>query len=250
MYTIRPAVDGDAQIISSFDHIAQQDAGRRDFIQQAIDEGACFVAGDGDQIVGYAKFEHSFFGNGFVVLLYIHPEHRRRGAGAALMRHFASICRTPKLFTSTNLSNLPMQSLLAREGYTLTGVVDNLDEGDPELIYFKRVAPAAPPALPDSVAAMWDAWRDQMNATIDARPSMSVDERQDMREQVAKIQVEASRGAQADPGRLEKLINTLAVYGPDIFEVAVATLENPLKGIGLALRKISDRARVERAAGA
>jgi len=44
-------------------------------------------------------------------------------------------CTTPKLFTSTNLSNLPMQSLLVRRGYRLAGVIHYLDEGDPELVY-------------------------------------------------------------------------------------------------------------------
>ena len=55
------------------------------------------------------------------------------------MRHMESLCRTPKLFTSTNLSNLRMQSLLAKLDYELSGVIHNLDEGDPEIVYFKRV---------------------------------------------------------------------------------------------------------------
>jgi len=54
-----------------------------------------------------------------------------------MMRYLESICRTPKLFTSTNLSNLPMQSLLAKLGYKLCGVIHHLDEGDPELVYVK-----------------------------------------------------------------------------------------------------------------
>lgn len=72
-------------------------------------------------------------------MLYVHPEHRRCGVGTALMRYLESVCQTAKLFTSTNLSNLPMQSLLARLGYELSGVIHNLDEGDPELVYVKRL---------------------------------------------------------------------------------------------------------------
>ena len=55
--------------------------------------------------------------------------------------------------------------------------------------------------------------------------------------------------------RLEKLINplllggnTLAVIGPDVFEVVTATLANPLAGLGVALKKIGDRAKLEHAA--
>lgn len=41
-----------------------------------------------------------------------------------------------RMFTSTNQSNLKMQSLLAKLGYEPSGVIHNLDEGDPELVYF------------------------------------------------------------------------------------------------------------------
>ena len=46
---------------------------------------------------------------------------------------------TAKLFTSTNQSNLGMQALLVRLGYEPSGIVHNLDEDDPELIYVKRI---------------------------------------------------------------------------------------------------------------
>jgi hypothetical protein len=56
-----------------------------------------------------------------------------------LLQYMESVCQTPKLFTSTNLSNLPMQSLLAKLNYVLSGVIHNLDESDPEIVYFKRL---------------------------------------------------------------------------------------------------------------
>jgi hypothetical protein len=58
---------------------------------------------------------------------------------------FAALCtldtiaQTPKLFTSTNLSNLPMQALLAKLGYSLCGVINELDDNDPELVYVKHL---------------------------------------------------------------------------------------------------------------
>jgi GNAT superfamily N-acetyltransferase len=82
---------------------------------------------------------YTFYDNGFIAMLYVQPGHRRRGVGAALLAHLESLCQTPKLFTSTNLSNLPMQSLLVKSGYTLSGVIHNLDEDDPEIVYCKRL---------------------------------------------------------------------------------------------------------------
>jgi hypothetical protein len=56
-----------------------------------------------------------------------------------LIEHTEARCRTPKLFTSTNLSNLRMQTLLTRLGYQLSGVIHNLDEGAPELVYYRAL---------------------------------------------------------------------------------------------------------------
>ena len=47
--------------------------------------------------------------------------------------------RTGQLFTSTNRSNLPMRRLCDRLGFQRSGVVENLDNDDPELVYYKRL---------------------------------------------------------------------------------------------------------------
>ena len=110
-------------------------------------------------------------------------------------------------------------------------------------------APAGQPVAPSGAATPWAEWRDQMGTWIDEQPSYSASEKQDLKGQIGKIQAECERGAVLDTSRLEKLLNTLAVIGPDVFEVATATLANPLAGIGVALKKIGDRARLERKAG-
>ena len=105
---------------------------------------------------------------------------------------------------------------------------------------------AGQPSAPAGAATVWGQWRDQMGTWIDEQPGYSTSEKQDLKDQIGKIQGECERGAALDTSRLEKLINTLAVIGPDLFEVAMATLASPLAGIGVALKKIGDRARLER----
>lgn len=137
--TIRTAAEVDVETLCSLDLGAHRDGARREFIERSVAAGTCHVASAGGEMVGYCVLSHTFYGHGFVELLYVHPDQRRRGAGTALMLHMESLCRSPKLFTSTNLSNLPMQSLLNRAGYALSGVIHNLDEGDPEVVYFKQL---------------------------------------------------------------------------------------------------------------
>lgn len=140
---IRLADEGDAGQIFAFDQIAQEDAGRREYIHRAVESAACYVAVDNDQVKAYAVLRYSFFEQGFVELLYVGSNDRRQGVGKRLMQHVESVCLTDKLFTSTNLSNHPMQALLARLGYRLSGLVNDLDPGDPELIYVKYLRGSA-----------------------------------------------------------------------------------------------------------
>jgi GNAT superfamily N-acetyltransferase len=73
-------------------------------------------------------------------MLYIHSKYRRNGIGTALMQHLESLCQTKKLFKSTNLSNLQMQTLLAKLNYRLSGVIQDPGKGEPKLIYVKNTA--------------------------------------------------------------------------------------------------------------
>jgi septum formation inhibitor MinC len=89
-------------------------------------------------------------------------------------------------------------------------------------------------------------WMAQINKKINSLPDISQAEKEDIKQQVEKIGDEAQKGSKAEVGRLEKLINTLNVMAPDIFDVVIATLANPLAGIGLVIKKIGDKAKLER----
>jgi ribosomal protein S18 acetylase RimI-like enzyme len=136
----RPATANDIESIIRFDEIAQQpESGRADFIRHKVAQGVIYVAVLDGQPVAYGVLIYTFFGNAFIDLLYVDPNQRRMGFGVSLMQYLESISEGEKLFTSTNLSNLRMQALLQKLGYVLSGVIHNLDEGDPELVYFKRL---------------------------------------------------------------------------------------------------------------
>ena len=139
MIVVEKATWDDFEHVCSLDRIVLGNSGRQDFLDNAIKAGQCLVARMEDAPVGFAVLNQSFYGHGFIALLIVHPGHRRRGVATALIRHIESICPMEKLFTSTNESNEPMQRLCETLGFVRSGYIENLDAGDPEVIFFKRV---------------------------------------------------------------------------------------------------------------
>jgi ribosomal protein S18 acetylase RimI-like enzyme len=136
---IRSATFDDLGEIISFDRVAQSHASRVDFIKNSIERHEAYVSIKESTVVGYVVLDYSFYSNGFISMLYIAEGKRHRGYGSGLIEYVESICKTSKVFTSTNESNVNMQALLEKLGYEKSGWIDNLDEGDPEIIYFKRL---------------------------------------------------------------------------------------------------------------
>ena len=141
MTIIERASSGDFEHICALDETAHGKPARRRLIETACESGHISVARVEDVVRGFVIADESFFSQSYVRLLMVHPEFRRRGLATALMRAAELGCQTGKLFTSTNQSNIPMQRLCDRLGFVKSGYIENLDEGDPELIYVKMLVP-------------------------------------------------------------------------------------------------------------
>ncbi len=140
MIDIKQAREEHIQAICSFDHVVKTDNGERGkFIRDSVRKEICYVAEMNGGAVGYTVLDYGFYACGMIEMLYVHSDFRRKGIGSELIKHIESICKTEKLFTSTNQSNLPMQGLMNRMGYVPSGFIDNLDDSDPEIVYFKRL---------------------------------------------------------------------------------------------------------------
>jgi ribosomal protein S18 acetylase RimI-like enzyme len=136
---IRPAIDADIDQILRLDSSAEVDKSRHALVRSAIDRGECLVSLNNGIFVGYTIMNHGFFERGFVSLIYVDPTHRRHKVGSRLFDECENRCKSTRIFTSANESNLPMQRFLVSRGYVLSGKVQDLDEDDPELFYGKRL---------------------------------------------------------------------------------------------------------------
>jgi ribosomal protein S18 acetylase RimI-like enzyme len=137
-YRITKATNNDLERLYAIDRAVIGGDSRRRLLTRAVAEGGCFVANSAAERVGFAVLETTFFGYAFISVLVVDPRHRRRGVATALVRYLELVSPTAKLFSSTNESNTIMQELFEKLGYIRSGYIENLDEGDPEIIYFKR----------------------------------------------------------------------------------------------------------------
>ena len=135
---VRRAVATDISGILRVDHLAARgDRERIDFLQRCVDLGESLVYLDREKVGGVVVVKSAhFFGHDFIELLVVDPALRRTGVGRTLLRAALDVAGTERVFTSTNTSNQPMRSLLQAEGWTLSGVLDGLDEGDPEMVFY------------------------------------------------------------------------------------------------------------------
>jgi GNAT superfamily N-acetyltransferase len=119
-----------------FDHAARDgDVERREELRQATADSRMRVAVSDGRAVGYSVMAPWFFGTPFLALLYVDESERNRGIGGRLVADREQRHGLGRIFTSTNLTNAPMQRLLERRGWTPCGMLHGLDDGDPEIFY-------------------------------------------------------------------------------------------------------------------
>jgi len=135
---IRRAVADDLEgILRTDPHAARGDRGRSGFLRRSLALGECLVYLDHGAVAGFAVVMPAhFFGRDFIELLMVDPARRRCGIGRNLLRAALAAAGTGQVFTSTNASNQPMRSLLQAEGWSFSGELGGLDEGDPELVFY------------------------------------------------------------------------------------------------------------------
>lgn len=136
-FTIRRARRDDIEAMTLVDPRLRADPRRTDYVLALLDLGLSWLAEGEGRALGYAIASTRFFHRPFVDLLVVADEARRRGVGTALMAACENQHDDDRLFTSTNESNQPMRALLVKAGYRVSGVIENLDPGDPELVFVK-----------------------------------------------------------------------------------------------------------------
>jgi hypothetical protein len=90
---------------------------------------------------------------------------------------------------------------------------------------------------------------DGLYQNIDSRAELPKANKEDIKAEVQEIQSTVTQAAQKnekiDEGFLSRRFRNIARMAPDVLDVVVATLGNPLAGLGVAAKKIAEKAKEE-----
>lgn len=90
---------------------------------------------------------------------------------------------------------------------------------------------------------------DQIYSRIETRAGTSTTDKEDLKAAVREIQGSVATNAQknekVNEGVLARHFRKIARIAPDVLDVVVATLANPLVGLGVVARKIAEKAKEE-----
>jgi len=85
---------------------------------------------DGEEILGYIIFSQ----DGHVISIAVHPQHRRKGIGARLLRRVMDAPHFQKVWAEVRRSNIGAQAFYSRMGFQMVGFVPNYYGNEDALI--------------------------------------------------------------------------------------------------------------------
>jgi hypothetical protein len=92
---------------------------------------------------------------------------------------------------------------------------------------------------------------DQLYTVIESNKKVSSTKKEDLKAEVQEIQDTVTEAAQknekVEESFLSRRFRNIARMAPDVLDVVVATLANPLAGLGVAVKKIAEKAKEETA---
>ena len=135
----RRATSEDLEAVLTLDAISPVGHTRGPLLTTRVHSGEVIIYEYLGQVSGYAVVRpRSFLGRDFVELLAVAPNEQRRGIGSLLLQRAVVWSSTDRIFISTNQSNVAMIGLLGKEDWRFSGQLEGIDEGDPEIVFYKN----------------------------------------------------------------------------------------------------------------
>jgi hypothetical protein len=86
---------------------------------------------------------------------------------------------------------------------------------------------------------------DAVYRRIEQRPDDPEVDKEELAQTVGQVQREVAKGENANESKLRRWLKMLAELAPDVFDVTLAAIANPVAGVALAVRRVAERVGAE-----
>jgi N-acetylglutamate synthase-like GNAT family acetyltransferase len=93
------------------------------------------------EVVGFIAYRLDWFQCTFVSLVVVREDFRRKSIAREFFKSVEVVSPTPRLFSSTEETNVASIRMHTALGFTPSGHIDNLPQGVRELLFYKRIPP-------------------------------------------------------------------------------------------------------------
>lgn len=135
-----PRVD-DAQPCSELAALVVGEERAGAFIRSHLERHHMVVAEAAGRVVGLLAYRTDWFQCTFVTLVVVDEDYRRKGIAREFFKAVEAISPTPRLFSSTEETNSVSIRMHTALGFSPSGHIDNLPQGNRELIFYRRIPP-------------------------------------------------------------------------------------------------------------
>jgi GNAT superfamily N-acetyltransferase len=141
MIEIRPPRPGDARPCAELAALVIGAERAGPFVQSHLERHHLIVADAAGPVVGLLAYRTDWFQCVFVSLVVVREDFRRRGIARAFFRSVEAVAPSPRIFSSTEETNVGSIRMHAALGFVPSGHIDNLPQGTRELLFYRRVPP-------------------------------------------------------------------------------------------------------------
>jgi len=111
------------------------------FIRSHMERHHLIVAEAEGEVVGFIAYRLDWFQCTFVSLVVVREDFRRKSIAREFFKSVEAVSPTPRLFSSTEETNVASIRMHTALGFAPSGHIDNLPQGVRELLFYKRIPP-------------------------------------------------------------------------------------------------------------
>jgi GNAT superfamily N-acetyltransferase len=113
------------------------------FVKSHLERHHLIVAEAAAEVVGFLAYRTDWFQCTFIGLVVVREDYRRKGIAREFFRSVEAISPSPRLFSSTEETNVASIRMHTALGFVPSGHIDNLPQGTRELLFYRRIPPRA-----------------------------------------------------------------------------------------------------------